>query len=311
MLPHALPDTAVRKTSVVLTLRNTSFATVSVLLLAILGDGHSIVNCYRPLKTWLVTACLLALTFHLVFSFGRHCEGCREWWFVLPRTSYGSLSFRITWALLLPAVWLWTVVGVFWLRDTMTETPDCFTAAGSITPVRVAALQLVFGTGAAFYSVLVANVWSAEGHMTANAAAISSVEDADLIDRWGRMEVSATPELTGGLTPGELASLPRFRFLAGQRTVDGEHTGGKDSSCAICLSPLVTGDEARSLPGCRHTFHRPCADLWLLRSQRCPLCNADVRARALTDLTDAMPKMGMTIHPQLCRYDCGYRDMCA
>merc|ERR1719161_1921809 len=51
---------------------------------------------------------------------------------------------------------------------------------------------------------------------------------------------------------------------------------GCDMECPICLSDVQDGDSVRTLPGCGHTFHRACIDLWVLRCADCPLCKCDV-----------------------------------
>eukprot|EP00931_Biecheleriopsis_adriatica_P011886 TRINITY_DN112979_c0_g1_i1.p1 TRINITY_DN112979_c0_g1~~TRINITY_DN112979_c0_g1_i1.p1 ORF type:complete len:220 (+),score=16.56 TRINITY_DN112979_c0_g1_i1:50-709(+) len=50
--------------------------------------------------------------------------------------------------------------------------------------------------------------------------------------------------------------------------------------CAICISEYSASELVRTLqcsgPGGRgHHFHADCIDRWLLRSSRCPICNAD------------------------------------
>lgn len=42
-------------------------------------------------------------------------------------------------------------------------------------------------------------------------------------------------------------------------------------NCAVCLSEYAVGDSLRRLP-CDHYFHVECADTWLNRSKKCPLC---------------------------------------
>ncbi|URE37335.1 finger protein [Musa troglodytarum] len=49
--------------------------------------------------------------------------------------------------------------------------------------------------------------------------------------------------------------------------------------CAICLSELADGEEARLLPQCGHGFHRRCIDPWLRINDTCPLCRSRVGAR--------------------------------
>ncbi|CAD5163116.1 unnamed protein product [Musa acuminata subsp. malaccensis] len=49
--------------------------------------------------------------------------------------------------------------------------------------------------------------------------------------------------------------------------------------CAVCLSKLADGEEARLLPQCGHGYHRRCIDPWLRINDTCPLCRSRVRAR--------------------------------
>ncbi|CAL9131108.1 unnamed protein product, partial [Musa acuminata var. zebrina] len=48
--------------------------------------------------------------------------------------------------------------------------------------------------------------------------------------------------------------------------------------CAVCLSRFRPGDQLRLLPACRHAFHSPCIDAWLLSpAASCPLCRSPVQ----------------------------------
>ncbi|WCJ35166.1 RING/U-box superfamily protein [Euphorbia peplus] len=45
-------------------------------------------------------------------------------------------------------------------------------------------------------------------------------------------------------------------------------------SCVICLESFRKGERCRYLPVCKHTFHAPCIDLWLLKKLSCPTCRS-------------------------------------
>jgi len=55
-----------------------------------------------------------------------------------------------------------------------------------------------------------------------------------------------------------------------------------EASCAVCLAEYVDGDQLRKFP-CGHHFHQGCADQWLHRNKRCPLCMGPIDAPRSTD----------------------------
>ncbi|KAL8136734.1 hypothetical protein V2J09_002735 [Rumex salicifolius] len=77
-----------------------------------------------------------------------------------------------------------------------------------------------------------------------------------------------------GLEPEVIASLPLFVIVKDQR-------GGSD--CAVCLSDLEEGEEARRLPNCKHRFHVECIDRWLSNQSNCPICRTEVTPWAVVD----------------------------
>ncbi|KAM0902947.1 hypothetical protein ACQ4PT_018977 [Festuca glaucescens] len=81
---------------------------------------------------------------------------------------------------------------------------------------------------------------------------------------------------TGGAARGmpahALRRLPEIK-VAADTAVDA---AGEALCCSVCLQDMQVGESARRLPGCRHVFHAPCIDRWLLRQASCPLCRRDI-----------------------------------
>lgn len=223
----------------------------------------------HSLNVWFCGTCLLLVCFCMAFAIGRIAESGAAWWFVDPKSVLAKASFTCTWAVLLPLLLAWTALGISWLSDSMHTNPECFSTeedkGGFFTPLVFALLQAICGMGALAYAVLVVNVWDAERCLKRNAAAISSVEDDDLVQRWGPIKRKASMEFSGGLLPEQFADLPRYVVAS------------NGNACVICLGDMLEGECARSLPSCGHDFHRACIDMWLLRKTTCPLCNTDVR----------------------------------
>lgn len=74
-------------------------------------------------------------------------------------------------------------------------------------------------------------------------------------------------------TPYEIAGLPLIQFSADLFDEPG-------ASCAVCLSEYEARDMLRKLP-CGHFFHQKCAEQWLWRSRKCPLCMSPIDKRPL------------------------------
>jgi len=240
----------------------------------ILCHWDSLVACHRPLHIWLFGACGIAGGFGLALCIGGRAESCEPWWFVRPRTRVSRVAFILTWACLLPLMAFWTALGASWLSETLNESPDCLPSDPYPIPTLLALCQVICGLWVVGYAIFVANIWAAARCIQANAAAILSVEDTDLVNRWGEQTPSANLDLSGGLLPEEL-DLAGVCHDVSARFVRGIGSGTGD--CAVCLYPCKARERVRLLSACGHVFHRPCIDLWLLRNARCPLCNAGVQ----------------------------------
>eukprot|EP00250_Pteridium_aquilinum_P004244 c1446_g1_i1 orf=43-552(+) len=95
----------------------------------------------------------------------------------------------------------------------------------------------------------------------------ASLEEELADDEWEETEASSAIEAVQ-------ASLPSVRY----ESVDEGDVGGSQA-CAVCLSEMRNGEEVRRMRHCRHLFHTPCIDSWLLCKQRtCPLCRASLLA---------------------------------
>ncbi|KAJ8753334.1 hypothetical protein K2173_019733 [Erythroxylum novogranatense] len=71
-----------------------------------------------------------------------------------------------------------------------------------------------------------------------------------------------------GLSKTSLKDLPSYAL---------DQTKAKQSiCCTICLQDIESGEIARSLPRCLHTFHLACVDQWLVKQGSCPICRQDI-----------------------------------
>ena len=48
-----------------------------------------------------------------------------------------------------------------------------------------------------------------------------------------------------------------------------------ETECVICLKKIKNNDNMRIL-SCRHTYHKECIDIWLMRKNCCPICNINL-----------------------------------
>ncbi|KAK1617535.1 hypothetical protein QYE76_023052 [Lolium multiflorum] len=77
-----------------------------------------------------------------------------------------------------------------------------------------------------------------------------------------------------GVDPELLRSLPITVYRAA--VPKGSTAEDVSVECAVCLSELEDGEEARFLPRCGHGFHAQCVDTWLASHSTCPLCRVTV-----------------------------------
>ena len=51
---------------------------------------------------------------------------------------------------------------------------------------------------------------------------------------------------------------------------------GEQKNCSICLDDFVVGDKIIYLP-CFHYYHAKCIEKWTKSSDKCPLCNIEIK----------------------------------
>ncbi|PSS32861.1 RING-H2 finger protein [Actinidia chinensis var. chinensis] len=58
------------------------------------------------------------------------------------------------------------------------------------------------------------------------------------------------------------------------------------NECAVCLVELEEREMVRLLPNCRHAFHVPCVDQWLMGHTTCPICRSPIVVEVIPDVVD-------------------------
>ena len=65
-------------------------------------------------------------------------------------------------------------------------------------------------------------------------------------------------------------------FVEEQELTDSMLEKGKQKNCSICLENYFVGDKIIYLP-CFHFFHSKCIQTWMKSSDKCPLCNVEIK----------------------------------
>jgi hypothetical protein len=54
--------------------------------------------------------------------------------------------------------------------------------------------------------------------------------------------------------------------------------------CVICISDFEVGEKIILHPGCKHTFHPDCIQVWFKKNLTCPICKCETRTNMLRNL---------------------------
>jgi len=254
-------------------------------------------TCSQPIHKWLFVSYICVVSFRLTHWLGSRAVAFAES-AIVNGTGISSaaaaaasellLNLRhkdafpravasLTWAVGLPFFTLWTFLGTYWMREVLITTPECLPTATHLyfslfwIVLCYAWIIVHIALGAVAY-MLESRVRRAEGNLR-------DIEDEGVRERWGSvLSISGYEELLAGapvhgdgLKPAEIRSLPcEVAFVSENGLAHGQ------KECSICLNEFEPGEACRCLPGCGHTFHKPCIDLWLLRRAECPLCKMRV-----------------------------------
>lgn len=226
-------------------------ATVCSLCSVFLGARWSrCADCRQPLRWWvLVHSVLQALQLPMRVAFFRRLrhaareggEGATE---ICVAAFTSSCCWRMSRRVSLVA-YAWFVLGVVWV----VSARGC-----EVCPN--------------LYRLTVGVIAYAVAHAVVAVACFRHM--VPLVDLTGNIVDRLLDTTTSeAASPAEIDQLPLVSFSSGI-------LGEQQSSCAVCLSEYETEDVLRRFP-CGHYFHRGCADTWLARSRRCPLCNGAIR----------------------------------
>jgi len=251
-----------------------SLAYLSVDLLC---EWNGFIECHKPLHIWLLVSYTLVLASRLVYMVGSLVSASNSEDFLLNlrhKTAASRLMNRAMWFVIVPFFTAWSVVGSIWLYQVLDRTPRCMPDGLHFWFLGV--WQALSYTWILIHCGLGAMAWLMERRLQKAEVDLRSIEDADVLARWGQLSFDGYASLPPdqecrGLSPAAIRSLPGVRTRTAAECQEEE-------DCPICLLPLQTGDCVRQISACDHAFHRSCIDLWLLRTADCPVCKHKVVA---------------------------------
>jgi hypothetical protein len=195
------------------------------------------------------------------------------------KDTVASIIVIFTWCLLLPFFTVWTILGTYWLRETLGSSDHC--ANEGAHPQLIFFWQLLSYLWIFIHLVYFGIAAAVEYRVRKYEGNLRLIENEDSIERWGSLNTgidvidrNVLRHNDHGLQPNKILALPCDEYKKLEADRDAE--AGCQLGCPICLSDFTEGENIRALPGCGHRFHKACIDLWLLRRADCPMCKADV-----------------------------------
>lgn len=237
-------------------------------------DWESFSRCRWPVHKWLLVSYMSAAACRAAHLLGTRfvADGGVFLLNLRPEGKVSRALLLFSWLLGLPFFTLWTLMGTVIVADVSLHGSECLPAG--TTPWFLVFWQVLSYVWICVHVFLGVVAVLLERRLRRMENDLRQIEDPDVLARWGQVSrvsgFGALPWVAGsGLSPSEIAELPCQEAGASEC---GEE-------CAVCLSEVQAGDVVRCIPGCGHTYHRACIDLWLLRRSDCPLCKGSARAR--------------------------------
>ena len=98
-----------------------------------------------------------------------------------------------------------------------------------------------------------------------------------------RLIISPTPIIMGPHGPIPIHLKPQKKTIDNLGELLEESTLTKEmlekgelKNCSICLDDFTVGDKIIYLP-CFHYYHSKCIEKWVKNSDKCPLCNIEIK----------------------------------
>lgn len=242
-------------------------------------------ECTRPLHWWLVG--LYAAAWASCFMFravaARLADGIKGRDAHITDDLPVRIAFRLTWVILLPFQFAWTILGGYWLHEVLNQSDnpsEVLLVVGSSSAVLMCASLTLHGLGTAALALFSGSAWRVLRDIEASARVLNEIVDEDFEERWGRPGPVLATDFQKGMPTAQVASLPC-----------SEATESCLGSCVICMSEIEQGDCIRIMSSCGHKFHRPCIDQWLIRVDRCPSCNVPILLQSDKDDSQELPTL--------------------
>lgn len=238
-------------------------------------------SCLMPMQRWLLVSYISIAVFMSTQKLGkRYSHAESNFLFSLrQKDKVAQMIVIFTWCLLLPFFTVWTILGTSWLQETLRTSAHC--ANEGAHPHLIFFWQLLSYLWILIHLIYFGIATVIEYRLRQYEGNLRLIENEDSVERWGRLapasdsiDQSLLRHNDCGLQPSKILALPCDEFKEDQGEKDTE--SGCQLGCPICLSDFSEGESIRALPGCGHSFHKACIDLWLLRRADCPMCKADV-----------------------------------